>query len=151
MRQWVRACMVVGTSVLLGCLSGCGDADGEAHEAAREASGQTVEVFDPALARNLPPNVTPEAAQEGRRLFVVCATCHGSDARGTQLAPPLRDQQWIHIDGSYEEIQRVVREGIADPKEFPVPMPRGGGGAFTDQQLREVAAYVFALSRSQTP
>ena len=115
------------------------------------SEAEVVEAFDPALARNLPPNVTPEQAQEGRERFVVCATCHGPDARGTQLGPPLRDQEWIHIDGSYEEIQRVIREGILEPEKYPVPMPRGGAGNFTEEQLRGVAAYVYALSRPAAP
>ena len=149
MRQWARACVAVGASVSLVCLSGCG---GESEDdAARVASKQEVEAFDPALARNLPPGVTTESAQQGRELYVVCATCHGPDARGTQLGPSLRDEEWLHIDGSYEEVQRVVREGVLEPEEFPVPMPPGGGGSFTEQQLRDVSAYVFALSRPLPP
>ena len=140
-----------GAMLSLACLAACGKGEG-AEEAARVAEeAEVVEAFDPALARNLPPNVTPEQAQEGREQFVVCATCHGPDARGTQLGPPLRDQEWIHIDGSYEDIQRIIREGVAEPEEYPVPMPRGGAAAFTDEQLRGVAAYVFALSRSGSP
>ena len=148
MRQWARACVVAGASVSLGWLGGCGSDSAAAGDTARTASKQEVEAFDPTLARNLPPNVTPEAAQEGREQFLVCATCHGPDARGTQLGPALRDQEWIHIDGSFEQIQQVIRTGVPDPEEFPVPMPPGGGGAFTDEQLREVAAYVYALSRT---
>lgn len=147
MRQWVRACVVAGASVSLGGLSACRGDSGDPNEAARVASEQEVEAFDPALAQNLPPGVTPEAAQKGRDLFVVCATCHGPDARGTQLGPPLREPEWVHIGGSYEEIQRVIREGIPEPEEYPVPMPAGGGGHFDDEQLAQVAAYVFALSR----
>ena len=148
MRQWARARVVAGVSISLGIVAGCGgDSDG-ADGPARVASQQEVEAFDPALAKNLPPGITPEAAQQGREQFVVCATCHGLDARGTQLGPALRDQEWLHIDGSFEQIQQVIRAGIPEPKEFPVPMPAGGGGAFTDEQLREVAAYVYALSRT---
>jgi mono/diheme cytochrome c family protein len=148
MRQWARACVVAGVSISLGWLAGCGGESAGADDPARIASEEEVEAFDPALARNLPPNVSPEAAQEGREQFVVCATCHGPDARGTQLGPALRDQEWIHIDGSFEQIQQVIRTGVPEPKDFPVPMPAGGGGAFTDEQLREVAAYVYALSRT---
>lgn len=141
----------VGALLSLGLAAGCGGSGGEEDEAARVASGQVVEAFDPALAQHLPPGVTPEQAQAGREEFVVCATCHGPDARGTQLGPPLRDQEWIHIDGSYEDIQRIIREGVAEPEEYPIPMPRGGAAAFDDEQLRGVAAYVYALSRSGAP
>ncbi|MBW3631045.1 MAG: cytochrome c [Gemmatimonadetes bacterium] len=147
MRQWARACVAAGASVSLGWLAGCNGEHGAGDDAARVAAEQEVEPFDPALTRNLPPGVTAESAQQGRELYAVCATCHGPDARGTQLGPSLREQEWLHIDGSYEEIQRIVREGVAEPEEFPVPMPPDGGGAFTEQQLRNVSAYVFALSR----
>ena len=151
MRQWARACVAVGASVSLSWLSGCrGEGEG-GDDAARVASEQEVEPFDAALARNLPPGVSQESARQGRELYVVCATCHGPDARGTQLGPSLRDQEWVHIDGSYEQIQRVIIDGVAEPEEFPVPMPAGGAGAFTQQQLRDVSAYVFALSRPATP
>ena len=143
-----RARVAVGALLSLACLAACGGNGEDADEAARVASEAEVEPFDPALARNLPPNVTPEQAQEGREQFVVCATCHGPDARGTQLGSPLRDQEWTHIDGSYEEIQRVIREGVAETEDYPVPMPRGGAASFTDEQLRGVAAYVYALSRT---
>ena len=146
-----RARAGVGALLSLACLAACGNGEDEAEAARVAEEAEVVEPFDPALARNLPPNVTPEQAQDGRERFVVCATCHGPDARGTQLGPALRDQQWIHIDGSFEEIQRVIREGVTEPEEYPVPMPRGGGGAFTDEQLRGVAAYVYALSRSGAP
>lgn len=32
-----------------------------------------------------------------------CFTCHGQDAKGTQLAPELTDKQWINGDGSLAE------------------------------------------------
>ena len=142
-----RARVGMGALVCLSWMAGCGGNGGDGDEEARVASGQEVEAFDPALAQHLPPGVTPEQAQEGREQFVVCATCHGPDARGTQLGPPLRDQEWIHIDGSFEDIQRIIRDGVAEPEEYPVPMPRGGAAAFDQEQLRGVAAYVFALSR----
>ena len=146
-----RARAWFGTLLFLGMAAGCGGNGGDGDEQAHVASEEEVEAFDPALAQHLPPNVTPEQAQEGREEFVVCATCHGPDARGTQLGPPLRDQEWTHIDGSYEDIQRIIRDGVAEPEDYPVPMPRGGAASFSEEQLRGVAAYVFALSRSGAP
>jgi mono/diheme cytochrome c family protein len=100
------------------------------------------------MTQFLPPGTTIEMAREGRELFRVCSTCHGVDADGTQLGPSLRDQEWLQGDGSFEEIQRVVREGVDPPREYPVPMPPGGGGAFTDDEVRSLATYVYALSRA---
>lgn len=142
------------TSVLVlvcwvGVLGGCEAGAAEGDEEAREAEAAQVEAFDATLAQHLPPNTSADLAQQGRELFGVCATCHGPDARGTQLGPSLRDQEWISITGSFEDIQAVVRNGVAEPKEFPVPMPRGGAGDFDETQIQAVAAYVYALSRSE--
>lgn len=134
--------------VLLAVAVGCGDDDAEPDAPGREAADRAVERFDPKLAAFLPPGIEPELAEEGRELFVVCATCHGPDARGTQLAPSLRDAEWIHGSGTFEEIQALTREGIAEPEEYPIPMPPGGAGEFDDRELRAVSAYVFALGRS---
>jgi mono/diheme cytochrome c family protein len=75
----------------------------------------------------------------------ICYTCHAMDAKGTQLAPDLTDQQWINSDGSIASIANVVRDGVLQPKQFPAPMPPFGA-ILTDVQIRGVAAYVYALS-----
>ena len=148
MRIRAEASVMTGFCLWLGALAGCGDDQSRVREPGAEATAKQVEQFDPALARNLPPNVDQSVAQQGRDLFIVCATCHGLDARGTELGPPLRDQEWLHISGELEEIERVIREGVAEPEEYDIPMPPGGGGAFDDAQVRAIAAYVYALSRS---
>lgn len=136
--------LVCWAALLGGCEAGAAEGD----EEATEAQVAQVEPFDSALAQNLPANTSADLAQQGRELFGVCATCHGPDGRGTQLGPSLRDQEWISISGSYEDIQAVVRNGVPEPKEFPIPMPRGGAAAFDESQVQAVAAYVYALSRS---
>lgn len=96
---------------------------------------------------SLPAGVTPAMVVEGEQLFgTACIACHGPEAGGTQLAPSLRDDAWINVDGSYDEIVALVRDGVADPEEYPVPMPPRGGGAFDEAQLRALGAYVATLS-----
>jgi len=103
------------------------------------------------LSGQLPEGVTREMIDEGRRLFqttALCATCHG-DGSGTQLAPDLTDSEWIHIDGSYESIIRIIDTGVAEPRDpdHPLPMmPRAGSG-MSDEEVRRVAAYTWSLSR----
>jgi mono/diheme cytochrome c family protein len=137
--------------VCLGSLVGCGGKDADVQLPEREATSEETPALDPALARNLPPNTTVKAAEAGRDLYLTCAPCHGLDARGTRLGPSLRDPEWIHGSGSYEEIQQVIRDGVPEPKDFPVPMPVGGGGDFSDDQVRSLATYVYALSRPAAP
>lgn len=75
-----------------------------------------------------------------------CTACHGSDAKGTPLAPDLTDNKWIWSDGSYKGIVQTIKEGVAVPKEHRGVMPPMGGVTLTPAQLDAVGAYVFALS-----
>lgn len=127
--------------------AGCDD-EPEADPDSLEAA-PTVESFDPEIAARLPEGRTVEMASEGRELFVVCATCHGLDAGGTQLAPSLRDGEWIHGSGEIGDIERIIREGVPEPEEFPIPMPPGGGGEFDQEQVQALAAFVYAISGSR--
>lgn len=101
----------------------------------------------PVQAKSLPPGVTQAMVDEGARLFAtVCVACHGPGGRNGAGGPVLADNQWIHIDGSYEQIVRIITTGVAQPRQYPAPMPPRGGGNFTDEQVRALAAYVYALS-----
>jgi mono/diheme cytochrome c family protein len=62
------------------------------------------------------------------------------------LGPALTDQEWLNTDGSYEGIMDVVRTGVAEPVQFQAPMPPMGGIQLSDEQIRQVAAYVYSLS-----
>lgn len=97
----------------------------------------------------LPEGVTQEMVTAGQQVFQgagICITCHGPDAKGTPLAPDLTDQTWINIDGSYDAIVQLVTNGVPQPVEHPSPMPPKGGSQITDEQVRQVAAYVYSLS-----
>lgn len=75
-----------------------------------------------------------------------CFTCHGQRGTGmANLGPDLRDATWLHGDGSFRSILRVISEGIAVPKASPIGMP-SFEGRLSAVQRRRVAAYVFSLS-----
>jgi mono/diheme cytochrome c family protein len=61
------------------------------------------------------------------------------------LGPNLRDRTWLHGDGSFRSILRVIREGVAVPKAAPIGMP-SFDRRLSESQLHHVAAYVFSLS-----
>jgi mono/diheme cytochrome c family protein len=139
--RWLAVLGLAG-STLVGCQrtdSAAGSEPDEEPEAAE---------IDAALAASLPPGATPDMAEAGRELFLPCAVCHGLDGRGNQLGPSLRDTQWTHISGTLEEIERVIRDGVPQPRDYPVPMAPMGGGEFDGDELRAVATYVYAISRS---
>lgn len=74
-----------------------------------------------------------------------CYTCHGADAKGTQLAPDLTDATWLHGDGSEESLVQTITNGVMSPKEHSSVMPPKGGAPLTDDQVRAVAMYVKSL------
>jgi mono/diheme cytochrome c family protein len=96
--------------------------------------------------------ITPAMVALGDSIFMgtaaggLCMTCHGPDAKGTQLAPNLTDQQWLNGDGSYQFIVTTVTNGVPNPKQYPAPMPPKGGANLTDEQVHAVAAYVYSLT-----
>lgn len=151
------ASRILGLALLTVPLFGCpGDGDapagGESADA-RSAEAPSTEAqpaaspADPQALADLPPGVTAEMVNEGQRLFgTVCVACHGPAGTGTQLAPALNNQDWIHINGEYEEILEITRSGVMQPQEHPTPMPPMGGGNFDDEQLRAIAAYVYNIS-----
>jgi mono/diheme cytochrome c family protein len=142
----VAAALVVLAIAAVGC-GGGGDEDG----AGMEATDAEVAKLDPALSAHLPPGATMEMAENGRKLFVTCSVCHGADAGGTELGPSLRDGEWVDIDGSPEQIQQVIREGVPEPKKLSTPMPPLGGGRFDAEQIRDLATYVYAISHAASP
>jgi glucose/arabinose dehydrogenase/mono/diheme cytochrome c family protein len=87
-----------------------------------------------------------DAVFHGRAGGATCTGCHGSDASGTPLGPPLLGHRWIWGDGSYGSIEKVIREGVPQPKQYRSPMPPMGGAQLSDQQLSAVASYVWGLS-----
>jgi cbb3-type cytochrome c oxidase subunit III len=95
-----------------------------------------------------PAGATAEDVAAGQQIFTStgnCYTCHGPDAKGTQLAPNLTDAEWLNIDGTFASIQTNVKNGVPTPKQHPAAMPPMGGATLTDDQIRQVAAYVWSL------
>lgn len=83
----------------------------------------------------------------GKAAGGLCFTCHGADAKGTPLAPPLVQHQWKTGDGSYGFLITRVKEGMPNPTPpYTAPMPPMGGANLTQQQIQAVAAYVYSLS-----
>jgi mono/diheme cytochrome c family protein len=104
----------------------------------------------PVAAVDLPEGVTQEMVTAGQTVFGgpgMCFACHGANGVGGPLAPALADSEWLNIDGSYDEIVTIINNGVATPVQFAAAMPPRGGAPITDEQVREVAAYVYSISR----
>lgn len=141
------------TAVLL--LSACGGDAGEqatpagdADTAATGTPAQPTPQPTPGASVDLPEGVTQEMVAQGEQIFnqQICFSCHGADGVGTTLGPALTDDEWLNTDGTYDGIVNIIRTGVTQPVEFPAPMPPMGGIQLTDEQVRQVAAYVYSIS-----
>lgn len=107
-------------------------------EAARVLSAPLYTKFASLPANQLAKD--PQAMGIGERLFVNnCATCHGSDARGSKGFPDLTDNDWIH-GGTVEKIEETITKGRIGM------MPPMAAAVGTEADARNLAHYVLSLS-----
>jgi mono/diheme cytochrome c family protein len=122
------------------------EAEPDTGSATGTATGQPAA---PAKQGAVPAGATAADVTEGQKIFSStgnCFTCHGADGTGSGLAPALNDAQWLHITGDFAGIQQIVNNGVPAPKQFPAAMPAKGGAQLSDQQVKQVSAYVYSLS-----
>lgn len=150
--------MIRGRAVMAGavmvvfaaCAGGDAGEEAEAPAASQPEAPAAQQPAAPTVGANVqfPEGVTQEMAAQGQQLFNqgLCWTCHGMDGTGGPLAPVLADQEWLNVDGEYENIVQVIQTGVPTPKQFSAPMPPMGGSQLTEEQVRQLAAYVYAIS-----
>lgn len=110
------------------------------HRAARELSAPLYARFAGMPADKLARQ--PQAMAMGERLFVNnCATCHGSDARGSKGFPDLTDADWLH-GGTPQKIEETITHGRIGT------MPSMIAAVGSEQDARNLAHYVLSLSGS---
>jgi mono/diheme cytochrome c family protein len=136
---------VLAAVVLAGCPGG------DAPETRDPAPPPAAPAPTPAtpMPADMPPGITAEMVQMGDQVYHgpgICFTCHGQNGAGSPIGPALNDRDWIHIGGEFEEIVNVIRTGVDQPQQYASPMPPMGGARLSDEQLRAVAAYVYAIS-----
>ena len=106
----------------------------------------------PVAAPAIPAGVTAAMIAEGDSIFNnrSCKNCHLGGGGGGPRGPNLTDAQWVHIDGSYDAIVKLVTTGFTKAeqvdKQYQFSMNPRGGINLTDPQIRSVAAYVWSLS-----
>jgi mono/diheme cytochrome c family protein len=134
------------TAAAVVALTACGDAqrDRPADTAPATPGAPASQV---GVGVDLPEGVTLADVQAGEQVFQqqICFTCHGPDGTGTPLGPNLRDSEWLNTDGSFDGIVEVVRNGVAQPVRYPGTMPPMGGAQLSEEQIRQVSAYVYAI------
>jgi cytochrome c oxidase cbb3-type subunit 3 len=78
----------------------------------------------------------------GKKMFGVCAACHGADGKGNKVlgAPNLTDNYWLHGWGEAAIIS-MIKGGKTNV--MPAQAPK-----LSEEQIHVVAAYVLNLSKS---
>lgn len=98
----------------------------------------------------LASGVTQEQFDQGDQLFSGqggCMACHGPDGSGSQLGPDLTDADWLHVDSpDVEPLAAVIRDGVAEPVQYPAPMPPMGGASLSEDQVQALAAYIASIA-----
>ena len=103
----------------------------------------------------VPPGGTKEQVALGDRIFHgeasdgTCSGCHGSDAKGTSVGPSLTDIDWHWSDGSPNGIAQTITKGVPGPRNYSGVMPPLGGAPLSPDDVKAVAAYVWAISHDK--
>ncbi len=102
-------------------------------------------------------SVTPEIILAGSNLYNggTCIICHAIAGKGSGTrAPDLSDVEWLHSQGDLDGILQTILAGVSQqnikavkPRQFPMN-PKGGLNV-PDEQIANVAAYVWALSQPE--
>lgn len=134
-------------------LAACGGGD----QAEQAPATQQAEPAAPAQTEAAPGGEAQAEAggdmvAAGQQIFNgngICFTCHGMDGVGSPLGPDLTSGSWLWVDKGGDvqaQVEKIVREGVSQPKQYPAPMPPMAGVSLTDEQIRDVAAYVVSIS-----
>jgi cytochrome c oxidase cbb3-type subunit 3 len=103
----------------------------------------------PARAQGLPAGVTQAMVDKGNAIYHkegLCYACHGQDAKGL-VGPNLTDDVWLHSKGTFDDIVKQIISGVTkEQSKSGVPMPAKGGSSISDDDVKNVAAYVYSLS-----
>jgi quinoprotein glucose dehydrogenase len=90
-------------------------------------------------------NVDPGVMELGKQGFMLCMACHGPNAEGTVIAPPLSKSNWVN--GPAENLIRIQLRGLNGPltvsgKAYALPVPMPPQAQQTDEQIAAVLTYI---------
>jgi mono/diheme cytochrome c family protein len=127
------------------------------------SKGSSTTQTGPTPASSAAPAAAPVAAKPFTAAMVAlgdsiyhargCRNCHGADAKGATNGPALINPKPMHVNGTFDDYVRIITSGIPadqikDPSHRVAMPPRGGGrpAPLTDDQIKDVAAYVYSLN-----
>ena len=139
LRGWALGSVVVAlvTLVLAGC---AGEEPPEPSYSPTQPSSDAIAVVVPNLSEN---------ARAGEQVFNAnCVLCHGPNASGTGLGPPLVHK--IYEPGHHQDftIQSAVRNGVP-AHHWPFGnMPPVPAAAVSDEDIPNIICYIRELQRA---
>lgn len=100
----------------------------------------------------LPQDMTLTMIRQGDGLYRGkggCVTCHGPDGGGMPASGSAITAGLNFVPSEWGPIDSLIRVGIPEPAtRTPVAMPpRGAASNLTDEECRQLAAYVWAISQ----
>jgi mono/diheme cytochrome c family protein len=121
----------------------------------RTRSGAEADLNEDGQAKQLPrlpQGMTLAMIRQGDDLFHGkggCVTCHGPDGGGMPASGSGITAGLNFVPSEWGPIDSVIRVGIPEPiTRTPIAMPsRGAASNLTDEESRQVAAYVWAISQ----
>jgi cytochrome c5 len=122
---------------------------------ASERQQDAVETNDEMQPDHLPPlpqGMTVDLLRKGDEIFHGkggCFACHGTEAQGLPAAGDGITAQLNYAQPEWRSMDSLVTLGIPDAlTRSPIAMPgRGARSDLTDDEIRAVAAYVWAISQ----
>jgi mono/diheme cytochrome c family protein len=123
-------------------------------EAGTAAPIQTNDEMQPDTLPTMPPGMTVPMLVHGDSLFHSkggCFACHGSEGQGLPAAGDAITVSLNYAQPEWRSIDSLITAGIPDGlTRSPISMPwRGGRGDLTDAEIRDIAAYVWAISQTR--
>ena len=134
-RLFISACV---TAFLLLMLIGCGERTAQQNETTGSSNAQSASVTRPALS---------DTALAGETVFnTKCSLCHGANADGTNLGPPLIHKIYEPGHHSDDSIRLAVRQGVRQHHwQFgnmpPVP-------SVSEDDVEKIICYVREMQRA---
>jgi len=103
----------------------------------------------------VPPGSSADEVALGSKVFAgevggaTCAGCHGGGGVGSPVGADLTTGKYLWSDGSLDGIKKTILEGVPEPKEHAGAMPPMGGVDLPEDQVKAVAAYVWAIGHQK--
>lgn len=84
-------------------------------------------------------------SKKGQEIFesLTCIDCHKGGGNSVKPSKPLKGDAFVKKYGKDEKIEKVIRKGVPGTS-----MPGFGADVISDEQIKDLIAYIRSLTRS---